>query len=116
MLERELFDGLLLTDVIGVYKGYGGGADAALRAGAQVPTNAPMLLVSAMAHATEPLGFGITASISYEHPFTFARRMSTLDHLTGGRIGWNIVTSYLNSGALNVGLDGQRRHGDRYAL
>jgi FMN-dependent oxidoreductase (nitrilotriacetate monooxygenase family) len=69
-----------------------------------------------MAHVTEHLGFGITASTSYEHPFTFARRMSTLDHLSNGRVGWNIVTSYLNSGALNVGLDAQVRHDNRYDI
>jgi FMN-dependent oxidoreductase (nitrilotriacetate monooxygenase family) len=116
LLERGLFDGLFIADVIGVYDVYDGGPDAALRAGAQVPANDPMLLVSAMAHVTENLGFGITASTSYEHPFTFARRMSTLDHLTGGRVGWNIVTSYLESGALNVGLESQVRHADRYAI
>jgi FMN-dependent oxidoreductase (nitrilotriacetate monooxygenase family) len=116
LLEHGLFDGLFIADVIGVYDVYGGGPDAALRAGAQIPANDPMLLVSAMAHVTDHLGFGITASTSYEHPFTFARRMSTLDHLTGGRIGWNIVTSYLESGALNVGLEAQVRHADRYAI
>jgi long-chain alkane monooxygenase len=87
-----------------------------VRAGAQVPANDPMLVISAMAHVTEHLGFGVTASMSYEHPFIFARRMSTLDHLTNGRIGWNIVTSYLNSGARNVGLDAQIRHDDRYDI
>jgi FMN-dependent oxidoreductase (nitrilotriacetate monooxygenase family) len=115
-LERGLFDGLFIADVIGVYDVYAGGPEAALRAGAQVPVNDPMLVVSAMAHVTENLGFGITASTSYEHPFIFARRMSTLDHLTQGRIGWNIVTSYLNSGALNVGLDAQVRHDNRYDI
>jgi FMN-dependent oxidoreductase (nitrilotriacetate monooxygenase family) len=116
LLERGLFDGLFIADVIGVYDVYGGSPDAALRAGAQIPANDPMLLVSAMAYVTQHLGFGITASTSYEHPFTFARRMSTLDHLTNGRIGWNIVTSYLNSGALNVGLDAQVRHDNRYEI
>lgn len=116
LLERGLYDGLFIADVIGVYDVYGGGPAAALRAGAQVPTADPLLLVSAMAHVTEHLGFGVTVSTSYEHPFILARRMSTLDHLTGGRIGWNIVTSYLNSGALSVGLDAQRRHDDRYAI
>ena len=116
LLERGLFDGLFIADVIGVYDVYGGGPAAALRAGAQVPANDPLLAISAMAHVTEHLGFGVTASTSYEHPFIFARRMSTLDHLTGGRIGWNIVTSYLNSGALNVGRAAQIRHDDRYDL
>jgi len=116
LLERGLFDGIFIADVIGVYDVYAGSPDAALRAGAQVPVNDPMLVVSAMAHVTEHLGFGITASTSYEHPFTFARRMSTLDHLTDGRVGWNIVTSYLNSGALNIGLKAQVRHDNRYDI
>jgi long-chain alkane monooxygenase len=116
LLERGLFDGLFIADVIGVYDVYGGGPEAALRAGAQVPVNDPMLVVSAMAHVTEHLGFGITASTSYEHPYIFARRMSTLDHITQGRIGWNIVTSYLESGARNVGLDAQVRHDNRYDI
>jgi FMN-dependent oxidoreductase (nitrilotriacetate monooxygenase family) len=116
LLERGLFDGLFMADVIGVYDVYGSGPDAALRAGAQVPVNDPMLAISAMAHVTEHLGFGVTASTSFEHPYTFARRMSTLDHLTGGRIGWNIVTSYLQSGAVNLGLTGLNRHDNRYDI
>jgi len=51
------------------------------------------LLVSAMAAVTEGLGFGLHRSISFEHPYPFARRMSTLAHLTDGRVGWNVVTS-----------------------
>ena len=67
-----------------------------------------------MALVTKHLGFGLTASLSFEHPYTFARRLSTLDHLTKGRAGWNIVTSYLDSGAKNIGLGGQSAHDDRY--
>ncbi|MGJ8721973.1 MAG: LLM class flavin-dependent oxidoreductase, partial [Salinibacterium amurskyense] len=74
----------------------------------------PLLLVSAMAHVTENLGFGITAGTAYEHPYPFARRMSTLDHLTKGRIGWNVVTGYLPSAARNMGNDDQLEHDDRY--
>ncbi len=81
-----------------------------------MPANDPLQIVPAMAAATEHLGFGITASVSFEHPFPFARRMSTLDHLTRGRAGWNIVTSYLNSGARNLGLKQQLNHQQRYAL
>jgi long-chain alkane monooxygenase len=116
LLERGLFDGLFIADVIGVYDVYNGSPAAALRGGAQIPVNDPLLVVSAMAHVTEHLGFGVTASTSYEHPFIFARRMSTLDHLTRGRVGWNVVTSYLNSGALNVGLDAQVAHDNRYDI
>ena len=63
---------------------YGGSRDAAVRHAAQVPVNDPLLLVPAMAAVTEHLGFGITASTGFEHPYPFARRMSTLDHLTEG--------------------------------
>ncbi|OMQ44490.1 LLM class flavin-dependent oxidoreductase [Ensifer sp. 1H6] len=115
-LERGKFDGLFIADVLGVYDVLNGNLDAALRHSAQVPVNDPLQLVPTMAHATEHLGFGLTASLSFEHPYTFARRISTLDHLTKGRVGWNIVTSYLNSGALNIGQAQQTRHDDRYDI
>jgi FMN-dependent oxidoreductase (nitrilotriacetate monooxygenase family) len=116
LLERGLFDGLFLADVVGIYDVYGSGNDAALRAGAQVPVNDPLLAISAMAAVTQHLGFGVTVSTSFEHPYLFARRMTTLDHLTRGRIGWNIVTSYLQSGAVNVGLDSLNLHDKRYDI
>jgi alkanesulfonate monooxygenase len=115
-LERGRFDGLFLADVLGVYDVFGGGPDAALRQAAQVPVNDPLLLVPAMAHATTHLGFGVTVNLSYEAPFTFARRMSTLDHLTDGRIGWNVVTGYLDSAARALGRERQARHDDRYEV
>lgn len=115
-LEAGLFDGIFLADVIGVNDVYGSNADAALRGAVQVPVNDPMLLVPAMAAVTSHLSFGITANLTYEQPFLFARRMSTLDHLTGGRIGWNIVTGYLDSAARAIGLTGQAAHDDRYDL
>jgi len=114
-LERGCIDGLFIADVLGVYDVYGGNADAALRSAAQVPVNDPLQLVPAMAAATRHLGFGVTASVSFEHPYPFARRMSTLDHLTQGRAGWNIVTSYLASGARNLGQP-PLSHDQRYAL
>lgn len=114
-LERGCIDGLFIADVLGVYDVYGANADAALRNAAQVPVNDPLQLVPAMAAATRHLGFGVTASVSFEHPYPFARRMSTLDHLTQGRAGWNIVTSYLASGARNLGQP-PLGHEQRYAL
>ncbi|MBY5773450.1 LLM class flavin-dependent oxidoreductase [Rhizobium leguminosarum] len=115
-LERGKFDGLFIADVLGVYDVLNGNVDAALRHSAQVPVNDPLQLIPTMAYGTEHLGFGLTASLSFEHPYTFARRISTLDHLTKGRVGWNIVTSYLNSGALNIGQPAQTKHDDRYDL
>ncbi|WP_173922240.1 LLM class flavin-dependent oxidoreductase [Agromyces sp. Marseille-P2726] len=114
LLERGTFDGIFIADVLGTYDVYGGSNEAAIRNGAQVPVSDPLLLVSAMALVTEHLGFGITAGTAYEHPYPFARRMSTLDHLTNGRVGWNVVTGYLPSAARNMGHDDQREHDDRY--
>ncbi|CAM3469573.1 MULTISPECIES: LLM class flavin-dependent oxidoreductase [Cupriavidus] len=115
-LERGLFDGIFFADVVGVYDVFGGNANAAVQNAVQVPVNDPMLVIPAMAAVTRNLGFGVTANLTYEQPFLFARRMSTLDHLTGGRIGWNIVTGYLDSAARAIGLDGQVAHDDRYDL
>ncbi|MBT1619152.1 LLM class flavin-dependent oxidoreductase [Curtobacterium flaccumfaciens pv. poinsettiae] len=113
-LEGGAFDGIFIADVLGTYDVYGGSNEAALRTGSQVPVNDPILLVSAMASVTEHLGFGITAGTAYEHPYPFARRMSTLDHLTKGRVGWNVVTGYLPSAARNMGQTDQLSHDDRY--
>jgi FMN-dependent oxidoreductase (nitrilotriacetate monooxygenase family) len=115
-LERGFFDGLFLADVLGVYDVFGGSPKAALLHATQTPVNDPLLLVPAMAAATEHLGFGVTVTLSYEPPFPFARRMSTLDHLTDGRIGWNVVTGYLDSAAKGSGHNGQRPHDERYAV
>src|ERR1700733_15686543 len=71
LLERGLFDSLFIADVLGVYDVYGGGPEAALRSGAQVPVNDPLLVVPAMAAVTENLGFGVTVATSFEHPYAF---------------------------------------------
>jgi FMN-dependent oxidoreductase (nitrilotriacetate monooxygenase family) len=113
-LERGLFDGLFLADIVGVYDVYQGNVDVTLRESIQLPVNDPLLLVPAMAAVTEHLGFGVTVNLSYEPPYLLARRFSTLDHLTRGRIGWNIVTGYLDSAARAMGLDGQLPHDERY--
>ncbi|SIR23013.1 FMN-dependent oxidoreductase, nitrilotriacetate monooxygenase family [Rhizobium sp. RU20A] len=113
-LERGLFDGIFLADIIGVYDIYQGSVDLTLKETIQLPVNDPILLISAMAAATQHLGFGVTVNTSVEAPYTFARRMSTLDHLTEGRIGWNIVTGYLDSAARALGQSGLGEHDNRY--
>ncbi|WP_225220836.1 LLM class flavin-dependent oxidoreductase [Bacillus norwichensis] len=115
-LEKGRFDGIFIADVIGIYDVYGDDQAVALKEAIQVPVNDPMMLVSAMAYATKHLGFGITCSTTFEHPYTFARRMSTLDHLTKGRIAWNIVTSYLESGTKNIEIGDKFQHSERYAI
>lgn len=113
-LERGLFDGLFLADIVGVYDVYQGNVDLPLREAIQLPVNDPLMLVPAMAAVTRHLGFGVTVNLSYEQPYLLARRFSTLDHLTGGRIGWNIVTGYLDSAARAMGRAGQAPHDERY--
>lgn len=113
-LEKGKFDGIFIADVLGTYDVFGGSNEVPLRAGTQVPVNDPFMLVSAMASVTENLGFGVTAGTAYEHPYPFARRLATLDHLTKGRIGWNVVTGYLPSAARNMGQEDQLEHDERY--
>ncbi|GAB2958336.1 LLM class flavin-dependent oxidoreductase [Amycolatopsis acidiphila] len=115
-LDQGGFDALFLADVLGVYDVYGGSRDAAVADAAQVPVNDPTMAISAMASVTERLGFGVTISTTYEQPYQLARRLSTLDHLTDGRVAWNIVTSYLDSAARNLGLGTQIPHDERYEL
>ncbi len=115
LLDEGGFDLLFLADAVGQLDVYGGGADAALSHGVQTPVTDPLLVVSAMAAATSRLGFGITVSTTYESPYLLARKFSTLDHLTDGRIGWNIVTSLLDSAARNIlGRSRQIPHDERY--
>ncbi|AVO56644.1 LLM class flavin-dependent oxidoreductase [Pseudomonas chlororaphis] len=114
LLERGLFDGLFIADIVGVYDVYQNSVDVTLKESIQLPVNDPLLLVSAMAAVTRNLGFGLTANLTYEPPYLFARRMSTLDHLSRGRVGWNIVTGYLDSAAKAMGLSEQAEHDRRY--
>lgn len=115
-LERGCFDALFIADVLGVYDVYRGSAAAALKDAAQVPVNDPFGQISAMAAVTSDLCFGVTAAITFEHPYVLARRFSTLDHLTKGRVAFNVVSSYLNSAAVNVGAEQQMEHDKRYDM
>lgn len=103
--ERGFFDTIFFADLMGANETYQGSAYTSIRAGTHFPSSDPSVLISALATVTENLGFVITSGILQAHPFEFARRMSTLDILTKGRVGWNVVTSYLDSTARNMGLD-----------
>ncbi len=116
ILERGIFDAVFIADVIGYYDVYKGSNAHAFQGGVQIPVNDPLQLANPIAAATQHLGIGITASTSFEHPYTFARRLATADHHTQGRVGWNIVTSYLESGAKNIGQGGLQRHDNRYEV
>ncbi len=116
ILEDGGFDAVFLADVVGTYDVFRGSADTSIRQGLQIPNNDPAVVVPAMAAVTRHLGFGITFSTTYEPPFAWARRLSTLDHLTKGRVGWNIVTSYLPNAARNFGHDDEVEHDHRYEI
>lgn len=111
--EEAEFDLFFFGDVLGMYDTYRGSAATALEWGVELPAHDPLLHIPALAAVTERIGFGATVSTTYEHPFAHARRFSTLDHLTAGRIAWNIVTSYLPGAAANFGLD-VLAHDSRY--
>src|SRR5699024_4946664 len=113
-LDDAGFSSLFLSDLLGVYDVYGAGPAGSYRGAVQYPLLDRIPAVSAMAAVTNQLGFGVTASVSYEHPFLLARRLSSLDHLTKGRLAWNIVTSYQDSAARNMGLAQQIPHDARY--
>jgi FMN-dependent oxidoreductase (nitrilotriacetate monooxygenase family) len=116
ILEAGTFDAVFLADVIGAYDGFRGGPETSLREAVQIPNNDPLLVIPAMAAITKGLGFAATFSTTYEPPFAFARRMSTLDHLTKGRVAWNVVTSYLPNAARNFGLPDEVDHDHRYVI
>jgi len=112
--ERGGFDAVFFADVRGVYDVYGDNRDTAVEKAVQTPASDPQLVVPAMAEVTDELGFAVTRSTTYTHPYQLAREFSTLDHLTDGRIAINVVTSYLQSAAENLGLDERMDKETRY--
>ncbi|KAF1959619.1 DszA family xenobiotic compound monooxygenase [Byssothecium circinans] len=112
-LEKGSFVGYFLADTFGPYDVYKGGPEPAFRTGAQWPMADPVIPVSAMASVTKHLNFAITTSTSYEQPYIVAKRFATLDHLTRGRFGWNIVTSWKPAASRAVGLP-YVEHDQRY--
>jgi alkanesulfonate monooxygenase SsuD/methylene tetrahydromethanopterin reductase-like flavin-dependent oxidoreductase (luciferase family) len=114
-LDDNGFHGIFFADVLGLYDVYKDG-NPALQSGSQVPILDVSLLVSAMAHATKNISFGITASTTYENPYSLARKFATLDHITNGRVGWNIVTTFMESAAKSYGLEQGIEHDERYRI
>src|SRR5438128_4602481 len=103
--ERGLFDGIFFADTPGVFDRYKERSDEAVRYGVCWPPHDPVVLLSALAAATERLGLAVTLSISANHPYQAVRSLSTLDYLSGGRIGWNIVTGHLRGEYRALGLE-----------
>jgi len=109
--ERGKFDAVFLADYVGYHPVKG----AEIFAGLETPKLDPALLLSAMAASTERVGLIGTASTTYSQPYDLARRMATLDHISQGRAGWNIVTSTMENEAHNYGREAHLGHSERYA-
>ena len=114
LAEKGCFDALFFADVIGTDPGYKNSMDIYVREGVHLPCNDSTTLCAALIGSTKNIGLVMTSSILSEHPFSFARRASTLDHLSKGRIGWNIVTSVTKNAAMNFGLSDIVAHDERY--
>lgn len=111
--ERGCLDGIFFADTVAVHDQYAGSPDTCIEYGVSWPSQDPFPLVAVMADATRHLGFGITLSTSATPPYLAVRRLSTLDNLTGGRIGWNIVTGVGRAEYRASGI-GQLSHDERY--
>ncbi|OLZ50244.1 NtaA/DmoA family FMN-dependent monooxygenase [Amycolatopsis keratiniphila] len=114
LLEEGFFDTVFFADVLAPYEIFRGSRDATVAEGMQFPTGDPSVLIPLLAYHTQHLGFVFTSNVLQAHPYEFARRVSTLDHLTDGRVGWNIVTSFLPGAGRNLGFGGLPEHADRY--
>jgi len=109
-LERGLFDAFFMADHLAVLNM----PMAALKRSATVTSFDPPTLLPALAMVTRHLGLIATASTTFEEPYHVARRFASLDHLSGGRAGWNIVTTSNPDAALNFGLEEHVEHDERY--
>jgi len=116
-LERGGFDFIFFADKLAVPDRPPDTTNNSLRKGSwgsAAPD--PAMIVSALAASTQRIGLAYTISTSYHHPYNVARSLGTLDHLSGGRAAWNVVTSHEDAEAQNFGLDQQRERLDRYDL
>jgi len=110
-LERVRFDAFFMADHLAVLNM----PVDALKRSHTVTSFEPFTLLSALAGATEHIGLIATGSTTFDAPYHIARRFASLDHISGGRAGWNIVTTSNPDAALNFGLEEHMEHGERYA-
>jgi long-chain alkane monooxygenase len=112
--SRGVMDMLFFGDAAETPEIYGGNYDAALKYGVRWPKHDMTPMIPLMARVAQGVGFGLTMSTTYHHPFHVARMFSSLDHVTGGRTGWNAVTSAYKNEAANWGYDSMVMAKDRY--
>lgn len=112
--ERGCLDMLFSGDGTGIPSTWRGSRDAAIRWGVSWPRQEMSPLMTAMSRVTRYLGFGVTYSTTFMHPYYLARLLNSLDHVTGGRIAFNVITSTRRSDFENFGFDDIMDHGARY--
>lgn len=115
LAEKGKITSIFFADTYAGHETYGNDMAATFKGGSQVAQMDPVVFISAMAAVTESVAFGVTGSTSYIPPYILARIWSTLDHVTNGRIAWNVVTSYSNSAAKAMGREQVMSHDERYA-
>jgi FMN-dependent oxidoreductase (nitrilotriacetate monooxygenase family) len=96
-MERGLFDAMFIADELAPYNTHANSSDPIVKYAVQFPTHEPSTIAPIITSATTHLGVGVTLSTAFEHPYSMCRRLSSLDHLSNGRIAWNIVSSYSKS-------------------
>tara|TARA_R110002073_G_scaffold226630_3_gene387434 strand:- start:294 stop:1607 length:1314 start_codon:yes stop_codon:yes gene_type:complete len=109
-LERGCFDAFFMADHLAVMNM----PEAALKRSATVTSFDPMTLLPALAVTTKHIGLIATASTTYNDPYHIARKFASLDHISNGRAGWNVVTSVNPQEAKNFGFEDHMQHDDRY--
>lgn len=109
-LERGCFDAFFMADHLALLNM----PMAALKRSATVTSFDPLTLLPALAVVTEHIGLIATASTTFNEPYHIARKFASLDHVSGGRAGWNLVTTSNPEAALNFGLEEHVEHGERY--
>jgi long-chain alkane monooxygenase len=115
-LERACFDYIMIEDTLMVSESYGGTAEAGMKHAQMVPKHDPSPLAAIISAATRRMGVVATFSTLAYPPFMLARLCSTLDHIAGGRFGWNIVTSGEDAAAQNFGMDRLPPRAQRYDM
>lgn len=113
-LERGKFDGVFFADSPATHAVYKSSVVPSVQYGASWPNHDPMPLVAVMAAATKHLGIGVTLSTTGTTPYLATRRISTLNYLSRGRVGWNIVSGFSNAEHMANGMGVQMAHDERY--
>ena len=114
VLEAAKFDSLFFADILGLYDLYDGRFDTMVGKGGQICLLDPATVLPIMARVTSRIGLGLTYSSTFNHPYQIARMLGSLDHLSAGRVAWNVVASTSTLEAKNFGMEAMPGRAERY--